>query len=815
MPQTSLGLDDVIAGRPQHWRHSVGFLTWIVCCLATVSSWAETIDLSKATIVTRSGDLPAGEKIAPTILFEEIARRTGIQWKISTEWPAQADCIIAISTVAHGPAWQGQIVSTLNSVPKKSEGFSIRVLPAVSGRPVTISITGHDSRGAMFGVGKLLRSLNWNTGEVSIDSGFQASEAPDRPIRGHQIGYRDYANSWDAWTVDQFDQYFREMVIFGANCVENIPWQDNAPGRLMKYSREEMNVKFAELCDKYDIDHWIWVPVLIKLPKEDEELAALKLQEDYFRKIKRLDAIFVPGGDPGDNKANLLVPHLERMAEGMNRSHPKAKIWLSLQHFKPDDVEFLYEYLEQKKPTWFGGLVMGPGSPPMEPTRRRLPKPYQLRWYPDITHSVRCQYPVPWLDPAFGMTLGRECVNPRPVDYTEIYRMDYAFTDGFLTYSDGCHDDFNKSLWSQLGWNPHKNPREIAFDYARFFFRSDLVEMGADGLFALESDTRGAVAQNGSIGATFQLWKELEKRLPAPGSKWRFDMHLCRAYYAYFTRNRLIYENELERLALKKLEEVNKSNIVQIQKEAREILERAVTKPSDPAMLARLNQFGEDLFKEIGLQTSVPKYQAANSQRGAILDFLDIPLNNRWWLEDQFEKIAAMSDPAEQLKRIEIVRNWENPGERGYYDVLGHVGRSPRVVKLLLGGDAMRHEEDIPMPTQRWMGEKRNGLRQAWHVYLDSVPSGIVYNDLDTSAPYIVKLFSQRESPLMIDGVQAKLMKTGETFDKVTEQIFEVPVEASQDGRITLTWAPLDEKHLNWRQRHYVTDIWVMKRPVD
>lgn len=63
----------------------------------------------------------------------------------------------------------------------------------------------------------------------------------------------------------------------------------------------------------------------------------------------------------------------------------------------------------------------------------------------------------------------------------------------------------------------------------------------------------------------------------------------------------------------------------------------------------------------------------------------------------------------------------------------------------------------------------------------------------------------------MIDGVKARLVKTGETFDKVTEQVFEVPATATKDGRIILTWEPLDESSLNWKERHYVTDIWVMK----
>ncbi|WP_010586742.1 hypothetical protein [Schlesneria paludicola] len=790
-------------------------LVALICLIVPSFTHAASIDLTKATIVIRQGNLPAAEKIAPTILTEEIARRTGVQWKVTTEWPASAEAIIAISTLAEPPAWNARIAETVSSVPKQAEAFSVTVTPAVKGQPTVVAVTGFDSRGAMFGVGKLLRSLQWKSGAVSLSSEFHAHESPSRPLRGHQIGYRDTANSWDAWTYEQFDQYFREMVIFGANAVENIPFQEDIVNRLMKYSREEMNVKFAELCEKYDLAHWVWVPVLIPLPDEAKEAEFLKQQEKFYRQIKRLDGVFVPGGDPGNNHAAVLLPFLERMAALLEKHHPKAKIWLSLQHHlnTPEDVKLVYDYLETKKPTWFGGLAMGPGSPPMELTRQRLPKQYQLRWYPDITHCVRCQYPVPWMDPAIGLTLGREPVNPRPVDYTDIYRADYSFTDGFLTYSDGVHDDFNKNLWSQLGWNPEADPRDIARDYARFFFRSDVAEEGADGLFALESDTRGPLAENGSMGATFTLWKDLEKRLPTSGSKWRFRMHLFRAYYAFFSRNRLLYENELERQALEKLVQVDKLGVKQTLQDARAILARATTQPNDPELIARLKAFGDELFADIGLQTSVPKYSASGTERGAVLDFLDYPLNNRWWLEDQFDAIEKMTDAKEQLKRLDAVRNWENPGEGGYYDVVGHVGRSPRLAKLLMFGDVVRHRAEFPIPVQRWLDVKRNGLRQAWHLYLDSFPHGLDYNDLDTTSPYIVKLFAQSDSPLLIDGVKAKLLKKGETYDRVTEQIFEVPLEATKDGRITLTWEALDQRHLNWRDWHYVTDIWVMKQP--
>ena len=123
----------------------------------------------------------------------------------------------------------------------------------------------------------------------------------------------------------------------------------------------------------------------------------------------------------------------------------------------------------------------------------------------------------------------------------------------------------------------------------------------------------------------------------------------------------------------------------------------------------------------------------------------------------------------------------------------------------------MRHYYDIPMPTQRNIGPQRNPLRLSFHVYHDSIPP-LKYDALDPNGTYSVQLFAQRESPLMIDGQLAKKIRTGDQFEQVTEQEFEVSPEALQDGKIELTWAPLDQRHLNWRQHHYVTDIWVLRK---
>jgi len=552
--------------------------------------------------------------------------------------------------------------------------------------------------------------------------------------------------------------------------------------------------------------------VEFKLPDAAKGGAFLQQQEAFYRSCPRIDGVFVPGGDPGDNAARDLMPYLAQIGTGLQRYHPRAKVWVSLQKFSASDVNEFYRYLEEQKPLWLGGVVMGPSSPPLNATRERLPKDYRLRWYPDITHTVRCQYPVPWFDLAWGLTLGREPVNPRPLDYTAIYRAGYRDTDGFLTYSDGIHDDFNKNLWSQLGWEPDRDPRDCAIDYARYFFRADLSQSGADALLSLESNWRGSLAENGSVDGTLLQWQKLEETLPPANANWRFEMHLMRAYYDAYTRQRLLYETRLEKEALAALGEARQFGVGPSLKRAREILNQATTDLTHKEWYDKLDAFAESLFKRIGYQTRMERYHASGTERGVVMDFVNYPLNDRWWLEDEFGRIEKLTSVSEQLKRIDEIRNWENPGEGSFYDSLGDVSRSPRIAKLTNPTDVARYYREFPIPTQRWMGEQRRGLRLAWHTYL-SRPPAMNYAGLDPHARYTVRLFSQRTSPLKVDGVLARMIRQGQIYDEVQEQEFEVPSESLADGKLELTWDRSEDAGADWRKRHYVCEVWLVKHP--
>ena len=66
-----------------------------------------------------------------------------------------------------------------------------------------------------------------------------------------------------------------------------------------------------------------------------------------------------------------------------------------------------------------------------EEMRERTPKRFPIRSYPDITHTLRCQYPVPNWDPAFANSVGREPIMPMPEMQRHIYLRYRDVSDGF------------------------------------------------------------------------------------------------------------------------------------------------------------------------------------------------------------------------------------------------------------------------------------------------------------------------------------------------------------------------------------------------
>ena len=756
---------------------------------------AQVVDLSKATIVASKSIPSPVRETAIRILKEEIAQRTAIQMKETGKIENQPVLALVLSSEKE---LNGTAVPVINSDTKpenKPEGFRL-VTEQKNGKKI-LWLIGADQRGIIFAIGQLLRTAELTHNKILFDQKNEIATSPKYPIRGHQVGYRNTANSWDSWTMDQYEKYLRELALFGANSIENIPFHDGKNNPLMKYPREVMNKKISEICHDYGLDHWDWIPADVDLSdpvKFKEEVAR---HEAYYKECPYLDGVFFPGGDPGSNHPRDVMPFLKEITAKLKQYHPKATMWISLQGFSDDQVDYFYQYLDKNNPDWLTGVVTGPSSPDLAATRFRLPKKYLHRHYPDLTHTVRCQYPTLNFDQAFALTEGREVSNPQPVYYAKIHNRYAPFTDGFLSYSDGVHDDVNKVTWSQMAWNPERPVREVMVEYARFFFGSSVAEAGADGILALERNWVGPTEENGGIEATYSFWKNLEAMHPELSKNWRWQLMVMRSNYDVYVKRRKAYEQKLESEANEVLLKAPKIGSAKAMEMALELVDKADKEPVTNGLRTKIVDSCEALWQSIGLQTSVKKYQASGSERGAILDFIDYPLNNRWWLTDEFKKIEKMATEKEKLDRLEVIAKWENPGDGSYYDNISDISKSSHVTTF----------SDDATDVAWWEGGLSH--RRLSTQLFQNFPV-LKYYDLDPNGRYLIRVAGYREALLRVDG--ERIDPT--IYNKGYEEFKEFPLNPKfvSDGKIEVTFDQPEESKLNWRERSKVTDVWLIKQ---
>jgi hypothetical protein len=401
---------------------------------------------------------------------------------------------------------------------------------------------------------------------------------------------------------------------------------------------------------------------------DDDELdertikRALAERDEVFRKLPRIDVVFVPGGDPGEVNPRQLFALMEEQKKVLNKYHPKGQIWVSPQGFDWDDegvgyMKLFYDIMQNEQPQWLDGVVFGPQvRDNLKILRQMLPKQYPIRRYPDITHCLDAQYQIPDWDPAFHVTLYREPINPRPMAYAKIFRDWGEYTIGFITYSEGVNDDLNKFIWACLGWDPRTPVETILIEYSKYFISDRYAEEFAEGLLGLERNWQGPLLTNVGAYETLRIFQEMEREAtPQELLNWRFQLALYRAYYDAYTRRRLIHETEAEEKAMDVLRTARELGSLKAMDMAEVILDEAETKKVATDWRARTFELAEALFQSIRMQLSVERYQAKSTRRGGNLDLIDTPLNNSKELKKLFTKIRRVHSEKRRLARIDEI----------------------------------------------------------------------------------------------------------------------------------------------------------------
>lgn len=805
---------------------SFSIFLMLICfnLINSTSLIGQMIDLSNSKIISleKKGPLVVN---AITVLQEEIEKRSGILLGREKNFPKPLQNRIIIGLEGELDKFPTEYHKLLGNMPPiNSEGYKIAVLPDEN----LVLVLGHDPRGVLYGIGKLLRKMEIYPGKILLPDDLNMASSPKYSIRGHQMGYRPKTNAYDAFSVQQFDDYIRDMAIFGANSIEIMPprTDDDFTNVHMKIPAIEMIVAQSKICDRYGMDVWMWYPNMgSDYTNPDSLKVEIEERRQVFKTIPRLDALFVPGGDPGDLEPDELFNWLKNVAEVLHEYHPNAKVWVSPQVFRPNKAWFdaFYGHINQEYP-WLGGVVFGPWiKTPIKEITERINPGIPIRRYPDITHNLSSQYPIPHWDLAYAITLGREAINPRPQDQKLIHNAFDQFAEGSLSYSEGTNDDVNKIIWSDQDWDPETTVMETLRDYSRYFIGPKYSETVSQGLMALENNLRGPLLTNDGVIRTLQQWQEMEKLATKEVlGNFRFQMGLIRAYFDAYQYRRLIYETELEQQARELLSTAHVTGINNAIEEAKEILYKAKREPIMSPWKNKCLSLADDLFESIGAQLTVEKHFAAGG-RGNFIDNIDVPLNDGMWLIDQLNVIEKKEDEKEKWVAINKLLERNNPGPGGYYDNLGTLRSWDRVVSKRSysedpgGLESPRVSFGVGLSGEEWVHEitaigfdghttPLSWMNQVTSLY--DAPLKMVYPNLDPNGSYLLKVAYTGRFRSKIRLRAGNIL----VHDFITTGIqpiyeFKIPTEALKDGVLELEWTCGEGE-----RGAQVSEIWIINQ---
>eukprot|EP01043_Picozoa_sp_COSAG02_P013252 COSAG02_NODE_527_length_20704_cov_120.745462_4_plen_429_part_00 len=238
-----------------------------------------------------------------------------------------------------------------------------------------LQIHARSDRGLMLGAGRLLRSLGVGPfGVISIPHNLAVAVEPPAfgRTRGHQL------TDWGFYmTTEFFEQYVKDLLVFGTNQIE-FAHINYARGDQFKL------VAWSKILDKYDLR-----VSMFNVPYSTDEDKAIT--RAVFANMTRIDSLFREGGGAE------ILPDIQELVTELHKRHPNATTWLSpcgLDEIALD--RWLVAINTPATRSWLSGAAYGPGVHiSQKQLVERLPTGYELRQYPDISHSLAAMYPQP------------------------------------------------------------------------------------------------------------------------------------------------------------------------------------------------------------------------------------------------------------------------------------------------------------------------------------------------------------------------------------------------------------------------------------
>ncbi|QHI69407.1 LamG-like jellyroll fold domain-containing protein [Tichowtungia aerotolerans] len=659
-----------------------------------------------------------------------------------------------------------------------------------------------------------------------------------------------------AWSEEEGIAYWEEYLFLGVNAYTygrgRVP-----PVNLEKYTQsagvEGVSLKMDQLCTSYGMACYYPQSVnglgkanmksgwnaLSRVGRLDPHLACpsvpearaaiLQVWEAYAEECGNLDFVTLKSADLGgchcekcrEDWAAVFYNLCCDIARSVHQWKPGAKVYFTNQEMNMEENERLFRLMREDEECPLTGYVYSPGGSENSTYGYILKNP---RWdrYPgispnttflksrlsylrpdqdilvsaDITHWKRAGSAVPYVDPLMSEIYARRTYNARPKNYEKVFRERMPYSNGFIGYSEGIFDDFNKFLMLRLSWNPDLSAEEIASEYYTYHCGPDAGRLLARAVFIGERIREKPFR---SCGENIRRYRELVQKagecMPPEyrTGNWRYGQMVVRSLVDSYVWQRSEFQRQQVEQAGRILNTVLRSG--DPAEEIRSAVS-ALSQSFESDLPAQARAADDEVDAAIGIRCfALTKMERIDSA-------------GVFWLKAQLEPLLQETDAAEMTDRLMQILNYDKVGPGEFYDNCGTIDQQPHYDfdsgELYYGTGSWPQET---RPSQRWYNysfEAQDGL-------------GFFYEGVDPNAQYTVTvtwpnptgvsfaLNSPNEFFIYADGEQVGKVVPP---DRVEQFTFDVPRSVTADGRVQISLRKVPERS----RCTCVSEIWLRKK---
>ena len=858
----------------------------VFACFSLLAHNAEQLKFEKITIIRGESSNKLEEKVAQ-LLKDRILERSDINIAIAKGNRNEISDGLAIMFGNPENHLDLQEFFAQNRIPKLTdlapgpEGFLLQLK-----QPNLLIAAGYDDRGCLYAVGELLRQIKYRKEHIFIPSNLKIRTAPAFEIRGTQFGQSGTAKRIAKvrdWTDEETQRVIIDYALAGANIFSV------SPGPMLQFLKSyglmTQGSFGANTAPEIEDPHWAASEsigrtgyVCLSVPNARKYM--LEKCERFAQSMTDYDLLKFHGGDGGGCECDKCDPYgltfiklVGEMGAIIHKYHPDTRIYFTNQKFDNKDDEAIFNYLNEIPRNWLWAWGFGPGSDattwqpghrqthrmdlfrypgfgpyslyPLE-IIRQIPPIHKLVYYNEITHWKYAQHayiqmypradrngdlPPHWShdiyerrpDQFLTMVYNRQTFYAWPEYYHRVFNDLLRYGIGDITHSSGHHDHFNQWMWQRLLWSPRSKVEELVNAYCRTWFGDEAAPFMSEAIFQLERNMEEIpdmpLSEKEGILNYYQLVKEAGLLIPENlmNDNWLWLMYMQKGALDRYVQLAVLQQMKLQEGVEELVVQSLKNGMANLYlKEAMQLLDSGDYEREEMILLRQeAEKLGERSNELFGMRSD----GIFNLEH----DFIGLG-----WLSRQLSRaLAATSDTKREM--LEMIKDYENPGEGGFYDNLGTYNNAPNVV--------FGYPYDHGQPYVSQMLSEGNRPSQRSMHFTQDEEQGVTlhYQDLDRQANYKIRCtlirpwYQERYSMRMnqtCESIYADDVLIGENV-KLPLQMsdfftFDIPQTLTKDGELVIRFQKSEEVASGdrvsveqWRNSGgwgtIVSEVWLIK----